>query len=347
MRSVPTLGPLSWGTAPLAAQVRAQRSPGILPDPTLPLPANDSAVSEHSTFSLVSGHRTDATKGGPANLMGPWLPEQTKPIYARHSWNNGGNLNADGTANAEAAELVLKEGTVFIQGGAVEGLADKASSCLQLTFKWFRKGESVCLAVHLMRENKRGNTLMTVEPRRTQGSPAIPSTFGQGGELSNKKFGVESSDPPILLGPLPVYGPRLHPALPPRSSLLQLTSWLPGTVTAPPHLPPTPSHRPHCSRLISPKPETYHDQPALGTKCKFLQWPSGALLALQARSPLHIKANAPSAFHPLPFLSPLLYRERPSHLHLRVLPSGLNLDASFLQVTRLHRVLWGAHFLCT
>lgn len=156
----------------------------------------------------------------------------------------------------------------------MEGLGDKVSPCLQLTFKRFRKGEAVCLAVHLMKENKRGNTLMTVEPRWAQCSPAVPSTFGQGGALSNKKFGVESSDPSILLGPLPAYGPRLHPPLPPRSSLLQLSSWLPGTVTAPPHLPPTPSHCPHCSQLISPKPETYHDQPALGTKFKFLQWPT-------------------------------------------------------------------------
>lgn len=234
-------------------------------------------------------------------MMGPRLPEQTKPIYERHSWTNGRNLNADGAADAEAAELVLQEGTVFIQGGAVEGLGDKASSCLQLTFKWFSKGEAVCLAVHLMRENKRGNTLVTVEPRRTQCSPAVPSTFGQGRELSNKKFGLDSSDPPILLGPLPACGPTLHPL----SRLGHLCSSFLAGLLAPLLLPLT-SHPLHAivhaaADRSLPNQKLIMTSLLLGQSSNSFSGLRGALLALQARSPLHIKVNAPSAFHPLPF----------------------------------------------
>lgn len=184
---------------------------------------------------------------------------------------------------------MAKKETVRVQGGAAEGLRDKASSHLPLTLKWLRKEG---LPVLLPREgNLRGNLLRVVGTQVSAGE-----------NLHNKKCRVDSVDlSPLRALPWTPTAPscpgRLCSSFPAgflTPLLLALTS-----IQATVHV---------AARLASPKPEPHRGPPgsepstlALGTKFKFLKWPARSLLPLQAQTVLNIEPNAPPACRHCPY----------------------------------------------
>lgn len=153
----------------------------------------------------------------------------------------------------------------------------------------------------------------------THCSSAVPSTLQHGENLYRKKLGHHLLSP-VLSTPLPVPCPRLPPPPQPASPLSQLSSGLPGTVSAQRFLPRHPLQPiVHTGARLIFETEPPHVPPGLkppslllGQSSCSLSGPRGPLLPLQLGSTLNIRLNPPSALSPLTFVPPTLHRECPS-----------------------------------
>lgn len=137
--------------------------------------------------------------------------------------------------------------------------------------------------------------------------------------FTGRSWGIICSHP-FSRPPCPCPAPGFLHAPQPASSLSQLSSGLPGTVSAQRFLPRHPLQPiVHTGARLIFETEPPHVPPCLkppslllGQSSCSLSGPRGPLLPLQLGSTLNIRLNPPSALSPLTFVPPTLHGECPS-----------------------------------